>query len=64
MDINSMDISPELRKKAEACKTSEELLALAKQEGYKLTEEELAAMSGGRDWGESCGHGGGCQLGD
>lgn len=59
MDINEMNISPELRKKAAACKTPEELLALAKQEGYKLTEEELEAMSGGRDWGESCGRVGG-----
>lgn len=44
-------LSPELREKAEACKTPEELLALAKSEGYKLSEAELEAVSGG---GWSC----------
>ena len=43
------DISPELREKAMACKTPEEMLALAKAEGYKLSEEELSAVSGGWD---------------
>ena len=33
--------------KAKACKNSEELLALAKQEGIELTEEQLNAISGG-----------------
>ena len=41
------DLSPELREKAKACKTPEEMLALAKKEGYKLSDEELAAVSGG-----------------
>ena len=41
------DLSPELREKAMACKTPEELLALAKKEGYKLSEEELASVAGG-----------------
>jgi len=45
------DLSPELREKAEACKTSEELLALAKSEGYRLSEAELEAISVG---GWSC----------
>ena len=53
MDIENMDISPELREKAKACKTPEELLALAKKEGYKLSEEELSAVSGGVSW-SSC----------
>lgn len=50
MDFNSLDISPELREKAKACKTPDELLELAKKEGYKLSEEELAAIAGGGDW--------------
>ena len=50
MNTDNLDISPELREKARACKTSEELLALAKAEGYKLSEEELAAVSGGGTW--------------
>jgi len=33
-----MDLSPELREKAKACKTPDEMLALAKAEGYKLSE--------------------------
>ncbi|MBE6473143.1 MAG: Nif11-like leader peptide family natural product precursor [Coriobacteriaceae bacterium] len=45
------DLSPELREKAGACKTPDELLALAKSEGYKLSEEELESISGG---GWSC----------
>ena len=43
-------ISPELREKAKACKTPEEMLALAKAEGYKLSEEELGAIAGGGGW--------------
>ena len=53
--MNFKDISPELREKAEACKTPEELLALAKTEGYKLSEEELAAVSGGGGWSKDDG---------
>ena len=44
------DISPELREKAKACKTPEELLALAKQEGYNLSDEDMEVVSGGVDW--------------
>ena len=33
--------------KVRACKTQEELLALAKQEDIELTEEQLEAVSGG-----------------
>ena len=50
MDLENMDISPELRDKAKACKTPEELLALAKSEGYKLSEAEMEAVSGGGQW--------------
>ena len=50
MRIGDMDLSPELREKAKACKTPEEMLALAKAEGYKLSEGELAAVSGGGTW--------------
>jgi len=53
MDIK--DLSPELREKAKACKTPEELLALAKKEGYKLSEAELSAVAGGGTWSDqSC----------
>ena len=49
MDFDSMDISDELREKAKACKSPEEILALAKSEGYKLSEAELDEISGGYD---------------
>ena len=52
MDFESLDIAPELREKAKACETPEELLALAKREGYKLSDAEMEAVSGGR-WDDS-----------
>ena len=33
--------------KVKACKTTEEILATAKEEGIELTEEQLEAVSGG-----------------
>lgn len=42
------DLTPELKEKALACKTTEDLLALAKDEGYELSEQELEDVSGGR----------------
>lgn len=50
MDIKNMDISDELRKKAKACTSPEELVALAKAEGVELTDEMLEAISGGGEW--------------
>lgn len=47
MDLKDMNISPELREKAKACKTPEEVLELAKIEGIKLSDAELEAVSGG-----------------
>ena len=47
MNINDMNLSPELREKAMNCKTPEEMLALAKKEGYKLSDEEMEGISGG-----------------
>ena len=40
-------LSEEQIKKVEACKSSDEILALAKAEGVELNEEQLAAVSGG-----------------
>ena len=40
-------LTDEQIKKVEACKNSEEILALAKAEGYELSEEQLEAVSGG-----------------
>lgn len=43
------DLTPEQMEKAKACKTHEDVLRLAKEEGYELADEELEAISGG-DW--------------
>lgn len=40
-------LSEEQIAKVKACKNSEELLALAKEEGIQLTDEQLEAVSGG-----------------
>ena len=40
-------LSEEQIAKVKACKNQKELLALAKAEGVQLTEEQLAAVSGG-----------------
>ncbi|MBR1827922.1 MAG: Nif11-like leader peptide family natural product precursor [Atopobiaceae bacterium] len=45
MDIKG--VSESVRKRAQECKTPAELLELAQQEGYELSDEELEAVSGG-----------------
>ena len=45
--MNFEDLTPGQQAKAKACKTPEEILALAKEAGYELTDEELEAVSGG-----------------
>ena len=42
------DLTPEQRERVCACKTPEEMLALAQEEGYDLADDELEAVSGGR----------------
>ena len=41
------DLTPEQQEKAKACKTAEDILALVREEGLELTDDELAAVSGG-----------------
>ena len=60
MDIDDLDLSPELREKARACKTPDEMLAVAKKEGYKLSDREMEAISGG---GWSCDNHTNCTYG-
>jgi len=48
--MNLEDLTPEQREKAKACKSVDDVLALAKEEGFELSDEELQAVSGG-DWG-------------
>lgn len=40
-------LTDEQIKKLKECKNSEEILALAKEEGLELTDEQLEAVSGG-----------------
>ena len=44
------DLAPEQMEKAKACKMPEDFLALAKEEGYELSDEQLTAVSGGVNW--------------
>ena len=52
MDLN--ELTEEQKAKALACESPEELLALAREEGMELTDEQLEGVAGG--WGSaSCG---------
>jgi len=52
MDLDKL--TPELQEKAMACKSADELVALASAEGIELTDEQLEAFSGGTDWTDLC----------
>ena len=41
------DMSPELKEKVRGCETPEEILSVAKEECYELTDEQLQALSSG-----------------
>ena len=43
------DLSPEQRERVDACKNPQEILDLAKEEGYELSDAELDQVAGG--WG-------------
>jgi hypothetical protein len=45
--MNYEDLSPELREKAHACQSVEELQQLLKEEGMEIPDEELEGISGG-----------------
>ena len=47
---NFEDLTPELQEKAKACKSPAEVLALAQELGYELTDAELEGLSGGASW--------------
>lgn len=44
------DLTPEVLKSAKACTTPEELIELARREGYELTDEQLESFAGGVSW--------------
>ena len=41
------DLTEVQKAKIRECKTPEEMLALAREEGYELTDDQLEAVSGG-----------------
>lgn len=53
--MNFEDMSPELQEKAKACKTPEDILKLAAEAGYDLSDDELESVSGGGSWCEPYG---------
>lgn len=48
------DLTPEQREKAKACKTPEEILEFAKEEGLELSDEQLDGIAGGQHWACHC----------
>ena len=42
--------NPELQEKLKSAKTPEDLLELAHEAGYELSDEELDGIAGGGDW--------------
>ncbi len=52
--MDQSDISPELREKAKACKTPNELVELAEETGVELTDEQLDQITGGSGWNSGC----------
>ncbi len=47
-------LTEEQKKKVESAKTPEELLAIAEEAGYELTEKELSAICGGQGGDRFC----------
>ena len=47
MDLENMELNPELMAKVKACRSPEEFLALAQEEGRELSDEELEGIAGG-----------------
>lgn len=52
MDFDSLN--PEQQEKVLNARTPEEIVALAKEEGYELSDEELDGIAGGMMWGDVC----------
>lgn len=50
--MNFEDLTAEQKEKALACKTPEELLAFAREQGIEITDSQLESVSGG--WGPDC----------
>ena len=46
-EMEFKDLTSDQQEKARNCKSAEELIDLAKQEGYELSDDELSAIAGG-----------------
>lgn len=58
-EMEFKDLTSDQQEKARNCKSAEELIDLAKQEGYELSDDELSAIAGGSMWtcnDQSCSH--------
>ena len=42
--------NPELQEKLKSAKTPEDILTMAKEEGFELSDDELEAVAGGSFW--------------
>ena len=42
--------NPELQERLKSAKTPEEILAIANEAGFELTDDQLQAISGGDGW--------------
>ena len=50
--MNYENLSPEQQERAKACKSPEELAALAEEEGLEISDEMLEGVAGGIDLSE------------
>ena len=48
--MNYNDLSDDLKRKVREAGSTAELLALAREEGIELSDEELEGVAGGVDW--------------
>lgn len=48
------DLSAEQQERVRNAKNAEEILSLAKEAGYELSDEELDGIAGGMMWGDVC----------
>ena len=53
--------NPELQERLRTAKTAEDMLAIAKEAGYELSDEQLEGIAGGDTW-IHCSDQHGCQI--
>ena len=52
--MNFDDLTPEQQERVLNAKTPEDILALVKEDGYELSDEDLEGIAGGMMWGDVC----------